>query len=498
MSTKWWTESNGDLIKKTQAVIIGSGAGGAFAALTLAEAGMDVILLEAGFQVDMSNMPPKISDSVSTLYEEAGFRSAMGTPPCPIAGGKVLGGSTVINSAICFQTPKASLSHWNELTNGLFPETDWYHRQDDIEQVMRVATTPDGLLSGNDNAHKKAAVALGWEEGNIRRNTPACAGCGRCNVGCSVSGKYSVDREILPRAVAAGATVYTGATVTKVAENSVVGICRLPSGQAIGKIKIDADVVIMAAGSIGTPQLLLESNVAPHNTQIGRGLHIHPVISIWGILPEAVYARGATQGHYVDQFSEDWVLLESNPILLGAFYQGFPLFGQKTKEIMKKAPQMVTTGALVRDTSEGTVGPRQNGTAQIDYKLNDLDRSRLIKGLHAGAELWFDGAKAEIVSPSIFGAKLCRNMDDYRRNVPLDLPAERLTIYSSHPQASCRVGRALDFENKLKGTNSIYVMDASALPSNVGRNPQISVMTFARMQAERLALQLGFTPKPLV
>ena len=64
---------------------------------------------------------------------------------------------------------------------------------------------------------------------------------------------------------------------------------------------------------------------------------------------------------------------------------------------------------------------------------------QLIKGLHAGAELWFEGAKAEIVSPSTFGAKLCRNMDEYRRNVPLDLPAERLTIYSSHPQASCRV-----------------------------------------------------------
>ena len=86
MSQKWWTESSGKINRKTQAVIIGSGAGGAFAALTLAEAGMDVILLESGFQVDMSNMPPKISDSVASLYEEAGFRSAMGTPPCPIAG----------------------------------------------------------------------------------------------------------------------------------------------------------------------------------------------------------------------------------------------------------------------------------------------------------------------------------------------------------------------------------------------------------------------------
>ena len=158
---------------------------------------------------------------------------------------------------------------------------------------------------------------------------------------------------------------------------------------------------------------------------------------------------------------------------------------------------MVTTGALVRDTSEGTVGARKMARRKSIMSSTIWIVLASLKGFTPAQSSGLKVQRPKL-SPSTFGAKLCRNMDEYRRNVPLDLPAERLTIYSSHPQASCRVGRALDPSNKLKGSGSIYVMDASALPSNVGRNPQISVMTFARMQAEKLAFHRGFNPKPLV
>ena len=126
-----------------------------------------------------------------------------------------------------------------------------------------------------------------------------------------------------------------------------------------------------------------------------------------------------------------------------------------------------------------------------------MDRTRLIKGLHAGAEIWLDGADAEMVAFNVFGSQICKNMDEVRSFLHEDFPASRLSPYCSHPQASCRIGKACSPTGRLKSTDNIYVMDASVLPSNVGRNPQISVMTVVRILASQLAEKLGGTIKPL-
>ena len=117
---------------------------------------------------------------------------------------------------------------------------------------------------------------------------------------------------------------------------------------------------------------------------------------------------------------------------------------------------------------------RKKGTTRIVYDVNELDRSRLLEGLKKGAELWLEGADGELVAPSIFGTKLCRSMQEVTALLE-NLPASRLINYSSHPQASCRMGRATDLDGRSWGSKNIYVMDASVLPSNVGRNPQISI-----------------------
>ncbi len=103
-----------------------------------------------------------------------------------------------------------------------------------------------------------------------------------------------------------------------------------------------------------------------------------------------------------------------------------------------------------------------------------------------------------MVAFSVFGSTICRNMDEVRSFLHNDFPANRLTPYSSHPQASCRMGLACSPTGRLKTTDNIYVMDASVLPSNVGRNPQISIMTVFRILSAKLAEQLGGTVKPLI
>ena len=490
----YWIEGEGAKALTTDILIIGSGAGGAMVAMTLAESGFSVTLLEKGFAQYRPHVPQTLGETIASVYEENGFRTSSGPPPIPVAGGKGLGGSTLVNSAICFHTPKDSLARWNELSKGAFSnEEAFYAKQEQVWKFMQVAETPNTLLSSNDMAHKQACTSLGWHEGNIHRNTPWCGGCGRCNAICSVSGKNSIDLAALPRAVAAGTQIYTGACVESMTESTVSGSFYNRSNRRVGSFTVHANTIIVAAGSIGTPSLLLASGFGSANPRIGEGLHIHPVLNTSGVLREPIYKSGSTQGHYSDQFVDERVLLESNPILPGAFYQAFPLYGLQGKEFMARAAHMVSTGTLIRDISEGKVSKPKSGAAQISYALQEVDRKALLTGIRKGAQLWLEGAKAEQIAVPIFGSRPCFSMDDVRKQVPDDLSLDRLIGYSSHPQASCRVGRALDHNGKLLGTKNIYVMDASALPSNVGRNPQISVFTVTRLLAERMCAARGKT-----
>jgi len=492
---QWWIDPwrlPADRKESCSILIVGVGAGGAFAAWTLAKGGREVVVVDRGYHINQSNMPRDLGEAVANLYSESGFRASLGTPPCPIAGGMGLGGSTLINSAICFATPESSLEHWNQLTKGCFKNYDaFYKTQKEIEAVMHVSRTPDYLLSGNDRAHRDAAVNLGWKEGNIRRNTPKCGGCGRCNAVCSIGGKNSVDQEILPKVAKLGGRIYTGSRVKHIkntTDKNVVSIDIIsPDGSPSGSMEITCDTLILCAGSIATPEVLLQSEVAPNNKAIGVGLHIHPVINTWAMLEQPIYQRGSTQGHYIDEFAEENILLEANPIIAGAFFQAFPLIGMDMKTFFERGAHMASSGGLLRDTSEGIVSLPQKGASQISYELNERDTKKLLRALEIGAELWLEGVQAEGVSLSIFGSPICKNMDEVRYYTNFqNTKAERLIPYSSHPQASCRIGRALDNRGRLRGTTNIYVMDASALPSNVGRNPQISVMTVATILAQRM------------
>ena len=85
--------------------IVGSGAGGAAAAAILAEAGLDVMVLESGPYVDKASYPTDPLDGLPLLYRDGGMTIAMGKPAIPIPVGRTVGGTTVINSGTCFRAP---------------------------------------------------------------------------------------------------------------------------------------------------------------------------------------------------------------------------------------------------------------------------------------------------------------------------------------------------------------------------------------------------------
>jgi len=494
----WWTQPTAPFQTTAQIVVVGSGAAGAFVALTLAEAGLDVVVIEEGFSP--TRRPASLHEAMRRVYAEGGFRTSIGSaPPMPVAGGRGLGGSTLINSALCFRTPRDTLDEWNDLSGGAFRDVDAYYRvQDDVETIMRVAPTPDHLLSGNDRVQQIAARRLGWSEHNGRRNTPYCTGCGRCHLVCPHAGKNSVDRELLPRAAAAGARIFAGCRVQAVDTGRVSGTLVDELDQEVGSFTVHADHIVLCAGAISTPRILHDAGVVDADGPVGRGLCLQPVHSILAYLPDTVvFSPGATQGHVVDEFVDDKIIFETNPTI-AAMIANLPLRGLDLTRVLAQGGQIANTGGLIRDESRGRVFGSINGVARIAYDLCPADMHRICRTLQRGARLWFEGAGAQWVGTVIHGGRLANNQAEFDAMTPQDLSPQRLISYASHPQATCSVGRVTDHQGQLLELPGVSCIDASSLPNNVGRNPQISVMTVARILSSRLAFDLGGRVAPLI
>ena len=86
-------------------VIVGSGAGGATVAAELAEAGVDVVLLEEGGYHPTESFTAGTGRALRTLYRDGGGGMAIGRPSVLYAEGRCVGGSTVVNGGMSWRTP---------------------------------------------------------------------------------------------------------------------------------------------------------------------------------------------------------------------------------------------------------------------------------------------------------------------------------------------------------------------------------------------------------
>src|SRR5206468_12196308 len=98
--------------------IVGSGAGGAAAASILAEAGLDVLVLESGPYVDRTGYPTDPLEGLPLFYRDGGMTIAAGKPAIPVPVGRTVGGTTVINSGTCFRAPAEVLQEWRDRVGG--------------------------------------------------------------------------------------------------------------------------------------------------------------------------------------------------------------------------------------------------------------------------------------------------------------------------------------------------------------------------------------------
>ncbi|MGH3532490.1 MAG: GMC family oxidoreductase N-terminal domain-containing protein, partial [Mycobacterium sp.] len=317
-------------VVKADVVVVGSGAGGAMAARTLARAGMATVVLEEGrrWTVDeFRDMHPV--DRYAGLYRGAGATLALGRPAVVLPIGRAVGGTTVVNSGTCYRPPQAVQQRWRDEFGLALADPDRLGGHlDDVDDTLQVAPVPLEIMGRNGRLLLDGAAALGWQAAPIPRNAPGCDACCQCAIGCPRNAKFGVHLNALPQACAAGARIVSNARVERVLHSGgrARGVrARRPDGTAFDVL---ADTVVIAAGATETPGLLRRSGLGAH-PRLGRNLALHPAAMLAGRFDDDVYAwRGVLQSSAVHELhSSAGVLIEATSTPPGMGSMVFPGYG---------------------------------------------------------------------------------------------------------------------------------------------------------------------------
>jgi choline dehydrogenase-like flavoprotein len=468
----------------TDAVIVGSGAGGAMVARTLARSGFDTVVVEEGrrWTVEEFRTTHPI-DRYAGLYRGAGATVALGRPSVVLPIGRAVGGTTVVNSGTCYRPPLAVVRRWrDELGLGLADPDRLAERLDDVERTLRVAPVPLDIMGRNGRLLLEGAEKLGWRAAPIPRNAPGCGGCCQCAIGCPRNAKFGVHLNALPQACAAGARIISRACVERVLHHNgrARGVrARRPDGTALDVV---ADTVIVAAGATETPGLLRRSGIGAH-PRLGRNLALHPATMLAGRFDDDVVAwRGVLQSAAVHEFHEsDGVLIEATSTPPGMGSMVFPGYGAELLGWLDRAPRVATFGAMVADRGVGSVSSAR-GETLVRYNIARADAAKLMFAIETMGRLLFAAGAVEVLT-GLPGATTVTSLPALRDALHRSDP-KSLHLAAFHPTGTAAAGAddqlcPVDETGRLRGVDGVWVADASILPSCPEVNPQLSIMALA-------------------
>jgi choline dehydrogenase-like flavoprotein len=480
-----------------EVLVIGSGAGGATTALTLAERGRNVLMVEEGSRVPIADYGAAASVAMPRLYRARGMTPILGRVPIGYVEGRCVGGSTEINSGFWQRTPPETLLRWQARyglaearVEDLRPHFEW------AEALLGVglhgAPWPPSTA-----VFARGAERMGWSAQEAPRAAPGCRSTNACASGCPTAAKRGMSQSLIPAAEAAGARMLVDCRVRLLLAHrgritgALAESLRPDGSRAL--VRIDAEHVVVCGGPMETPALLRRSGIKLH---VGDTLRIHPMLKVVARFPEVVNAHRSvlpliqvkefgpeitlgggfvTPGHLALVLSENWNQA-------------------RTRGALAHLPHLATYYVAVRGAGKGHVRSSFWGEhTLISHELDDEDVWNLSKGLARLAMLLL-AAGAEEVYPGVFGLQPIRTDADAVKWLDDRLPREALSLTTVHAFSSCPTGErrdrcAADSFGRVHGFANLYVNDSSMLPDSPGVNPQGTIMAVARRNA--LALHEG-------
>ncbi len=504
-----------------EVLVIGSGAAGSIVAAELAAAGHDVLIVEKSGYARTDEFTQEEVPMLRRHFESGGLLTSH-TGSVTVLAGSTIGGGTTINWGASLRTPDYVLEEWAvDHGNPHFSGKDYQRGFEAVEKRNAIRT---GFRHDPQNqALFDAARKLGYDVEAIPMNLRfpadlpddvAWKAAGYSCYGDAYGIKQGAAQTFLRDAAGQGARILPDADVQQIIIKNgeaagALCLIRTPRKErrndsffphAGGReIRINARRVVVAAGALHTPVLLLKSGL--RHPWIGRNLFLHPVAAVGAFYEQDMLPwYGPMMSVIVQQFARldgNWgVRIECPPVHpgLAAFALSWEN-GESFKRDVANARHLAVNICLTRDRFGGrvTVG-KKSGQPVIHYKLDDYDKKHLLRGMQGAVRLHCAGG-ADRVS-----VMHNRPLHFYPGQGSVDeFLAAMLRrrwgtnwfgLFSAHQMGTCRMGGGSDYPVKPDGetreVRNLFVADGSLFPSASGTNPMLSIQALAYWVAQNM------------
>jgi len=406
------------------ALIVGSGPGGASVARELARAGWRVLVLEQGSAAPLTGTLGQMASIGAVPGKGAFIHGDLSL----LVQGVAAGGSTAINFATAAAPPLAMFAaHGIDLAPQLKA----------LRAELPMAPLPDTLIGPMAARIMAAAQAAGlaWRKLDKMIRPQICrSGCWRCAYGCPFGAKWSA-RDLLDEAVAGGATLIADAKVEHVLlqDGRATGVQFVHGGR---QQQAMADLVVLAGGGIGSPRLLHRSGLHPARSPFFSD----PVVAVMGSVDDIDGGAEVPMAAGLHLQTEGITLADMT--LPEPMYQGFTAQAGRLDRLLAHR-RTLSIMVKIRDDIGGAIGPHW-----VNKRLTPADKRKLADGAGIARDILAQAGAKHVFQSRHFAA---------------------------HPGGSVRVGAGVDSDLQTP-TRNLFVCDASVIPQAWGLPPTLTLL----------------------
>jgi cholesterol oxidase len=534
-----------DIKSAYDVVVIGSGYGGGVAASRLSRAGQRVCVIEKGKEFPTGTFPSRLPELRRELQLNGG-KMRSGSPTglfdfrlgadIHVLVGCGLGGGSLINAGVALEPDARVFADraWPEELAGDDLLSLGFRRAASMLRPSRYAQAP-GLTKYRALEAASAAfgvrpvaapVVVSFEEivNPAGVAQPACTLCGDCCSGCNVGAKNTVAVTYLPDARAHGAEIFTELSVSHIAKAEGGWRVYFTSTDAKEDVPsfVDAISVVLAAGTLGSTEILLRSRERglPLSDRLGERFSANGDIIAFALggrervnavgvgfppkfVGDAIGACVAGQIELPDGVELDRSIILQEGVLPSPLAPLLPVFFIAGGRLLGAAQ------SLIKGVYQGP--------------LSHLHTFFVVSHDDAGGRITLDNGNAQVHWPGVADQQVYARVDEALTRAanavgaryiksPLAATGVGIKPATAHPLGGCGMGRdaasgvvnhkcqVFDAKGRDSTHSGLYVCDGSVIPRSIGVNPLLTIAALTERAMVHLARDhnLGFDAVPRV